>query len=70
MILSMNTEKQVRIIYTNWRGETAERTIEPIEIWYGSTEWHPEEQWLLKAIDVAKKAERDFAVKAIQKWLG
>jgi len=49
------------IIYTNWRGETAERTILPLRMWFGSTEWHPEPQWLLTAIDTEKNAERDFA---------
>jgi hypothetical protein len=37
----------------------------PLAPWYGSTEWHPEPQWLLKARDVAKGAERDFAIKDI-----
>jgi hypothetical protein len=49
------------IIYTNWRGETAERSIVPIRPWFGSTEWHPEPQWLLTAFDVEKQAARDFA---------
>lgn len=61
---------QVKIIYTNWRGETAERTIVPIKIWFGSTEWHKEEQWLLRALDTEKQAERDFAIKDIQQWIG
>lgn len=60
----------IRIIYTNWRGETAERSIEPIKIWFGSTEWHKEKQWLLKATDLEKIAERDFALKDIKKWIG
>ncbi len=58
----------VRVVYTNWRGETAERTIVPIEIYWGSTEWHPEEQWLLKVWDVERNAERSYAVKDIKKW--
>lgn len=53
----------VTLTYTNWRGETAERTIIPQGIWFGSTDWHPEPQWLLKAIDTEKGAERDFALK-------
>ena len=53
--------KPLTIVYTNWRGETAERRILPTGIWFGSTEWHPEPQWLVKAIDVEKNAERDFA---------
>lgn len=64
----MKTTKTVKIIYTNYRDETAERVIEPISIWFGSTEWHKEEQWLLKAIDIEKNAERDFALKDIKKW--
>ncbi|WP_169194977.1 Lar family restriction alleviation protein [Devosia sp. MC1541] len=55
----------VLIGYTNWRGEYSEREIVPISPWYGSTEWHPEPQWLLKGWDVAKGAERDFAIKDI-----
>ena len=55
--------------YTNWEGKTAVRKIQPIEIWYGKTEWHPEEQWFLKAIDVEKDVERNFALKDIIKFL-
>lgn len=55
--------------YTNWEGKNAIRKIQPIEIWYGKTKWHPEEQWLLKAIDVEKNAERDFALKDIIKFV-
>lgn len=53
----------VTLTYTNWRGETAERTILPQRVWFGATDWHPEPQWLLAAIDVEKGAERDFALK-------
>lgn len=53
----------VTLTYTNWRGETNERAIKPLRIWFGSTEWHPEPQWLLTAIDKDKDAERDFALK-------
>lgn len=48
--------------YKNWRGVTAIRNVRPIAIWYGSTEYHPEPQWLMTAFDVDKSAERDFAV--------
>ena len=50
----MNKKTEVSIQYTNWRGETAIRRIIPLEIWLGSTEWHKEKQWLLKATDVEK----------------
>lgn len=53
----------VTLTYTNWRGETAERTITPKRIWFGSTYWHPEPQWLLTAFDAEKQADRDFALR-------
>lgn len=66
--MEKDSKKVVKITYTNYKGETAERTIIPIELWFGSTEYHPEEQWLLKAFDLEKKAERNFAVKDIRSW--
>lgn len=64
-----NPNQSVRIIYTNWRDETAERRIEPVRIWFGSTEWHKDPQWLLQAKDLEKNVLRDFALKDISKWL-
>jgi predicted DNA-binding transcriptional regulator YafY len=55
--------------YTNWEGEEAVRKVVPIKIWYGKTEFHPKEQWFLKAMDIEKNEERDFAVKDIIKFL-
>lgn len=51
--------------YTNWQGQTAVRTVMPIKIWYGHTEYHPTDRWLLKATDLNKNAERDFAIEDI-----
>jgi hypothetical protein len=59
----------VTVIYTNYRGETALRTIVPRRIWFGSTEWHPQAGWLLEAFDLEKQAERSFAMKDIRVWL-
>lgn len=62
-------EKQkVTINYTNWEGKTADRSILPLRIWYGSTNWHLKEQWLLKALDLDKNEERDFALQDIHSW--
>lgn len=55
----------LRILYTNWKGETSIRNIIPQEIYFGSTEWHKEEQWLLQAIDADKDAMRTFAMSEI-----
>ncbi|WP_336801693.1 hypothetical protein [Kaistia sp. MMO-174] len=55
-------EPPLEILYTNWRGESHLRTIIPRGVWYGATEWHPEPQWLLRAFDIEKQADRDFAM--------
>jgi predicted DNA-binding transcriptional regulator YafY len=54
-----------KIDYTNYKGERSVRTIRPICIWFGSTEYHKEPQFLLNALDVDKNEERDFAMKDI-----
>lgn len=59
------TPRTIVIDYTNHRGETATRTIEPCYLWWGATEWHPQEQWLLHAWDYEKDAPRDFAFNGI-----
>lgn len=51
------------LTYTNWRGETSDRELHLVRIWWGETEWHPEPQLLLSAFDYEKNAYRDFAVK-------
>ncbi len=63
---SVDDTRILEISYTNYRGETAERSILPQRVWFGSTDWHPEPQWLLDAIDVDKCAERSFALRDIR----
>ncbi len=60
--------KEVNILYTNWKGETRQRKILPISIEFKSTPWHKEEQWILNALDIEKNEERNFAMKDIKKW--
>lgn len=64
----MDTEKIVYILYTNYRGETTTRRIIPDKIWFGKTDWHPENQWILDAFDVDKNANRSFSLKDIKSW--
>lgn len=54
--------ESVTFTYRNWRGEVAERRVRIIGIRFGSTEWHPEPQLLLRAFDIDKGEEREFAV--------
>lgn len=60
--------KVVSIVYTNYRGETARREIIPQRVWFGATQWHPEEQWLLDAFDIEKKSPRSFALRDIRSY--
>jgi hypothetical protein len=52
----------VRVRYTNWRGETADRAISPVKVWFGTTEFHPSEAWLLHCYDHGKTDWRDYAL--------
>jgi predicted DNA-binding transcriptional regulator YafY len=67
---SMDRRKAIKIVYKNYRGETALREVLPQRVWFGATEWHPEEQWLLEAIDLDKGAPRSFALRDIQSYAG
>ncbi len=58
----------IKLIYKNWRGEVAERTIIPLSIFLGKTEFHKEEQWLMRVYDLDKKDYRDYALKDVQDW--
>ena len=63
----------LRFRYRNHRGQVGERAvlIAPLmpSMWFGSTEFHPEPQWLLHAYDLDKTAYRDYAVRDILEWL-
>lgn len=57
-----NSEQPFSGWYKNYEGRVEWRTILPIELWYGSTDWHPAEQWFVKAYDPTRDAQRDFAL--------
>lgn len=60
--------KVVEFTYTNYRGVTEVRRVVPINIWHGTTEWHPRKQWFLHAWDLDRQAARDFTWADIQGW--
>ncbi len=64
----MGTEQKVKILYTNWKGETAYRNIIPKSIEFKSTQWYKQEQWILNAYDMDKQADRGFAINDIKEW--
>lgn len=46
---ALEEQKALRFGYTNWRGEYAIREAIPLGIEWGSTDWHPQEGWLMRA---------------------
>lgn len=66
--MNFSDNQKVKILYKNWKGVTSYRNIVPKSVEFKSTEWHPEEQWILNAFDIDKQADRAFAVKDIKEW--
>ncbi len=60
--------RRVTVTYTNHRGETRDRLIEPYTIRFGKTDHHPEPQWLLTCWDFEKQADRSYALKNVSNW--
>ena len=61
-------DELVELDYVNYRGEQAVRLVRPISIWFGKTDWHPGEQWILEAFDLDRQAQRSFALKDVSAW--
>jgi hypothetical protein magn03005560 len=64
----MDNNQIITMVYTNYKGKTAVRRVLPKEIFFGHTDWHSEEQWLMTAYDIDKEADRTFAMKDIKAW--
>ncbi len=58
----------IKVKYTNYRGETAIRTIIPGECRWGTSEYHKEEQWLMRVFDVDRNDYREYALQDIEEW--
>ncbi len=63
-----NSADEVTFTYTNYKGVTAKRRVRPIKLKFGSTEFHPKQQWLLDAWDCDKRSYRTFAMADIREW--
>lgn len=61
-------EREAYILYTNHRGEKSWRHIDNLSVYFGTTEWHRDPQYLLLARDLDKNENRSFAMKNIHEW--
>lgn len=59
----------LEIKYKNWKGEISNRIIIPHKIWFGGSDYHKEIQWFMKAYDIDKCDNRDFAIKDIIEFM-
>ncbi|MCM3387261.1 hypothetical protein M3649_03830 [Ureibacillus chungkukjangi] len=62
-LLEVTFHDWIEFDYVNWRGEKGHRRTEVNMLYFGSTEYHPEEQWLLDGFDLDKSDFRTFAMK-------
>jgi predicted DNA-binding transcriptional regulator YafY len=62
--------KEVWIDYTNHRGERAWRHILPMStpLLFENSQWHPDTQWVMEAIDLDRNVMRDFALASVHQW--
>lgn len=66
--IKIKKEEIVKLRYKNWKGEVKVRTVWPMRIWYGSTEYHKDPQWLMKVYDMDKEDYRDYALRDVEEW--
>jgi predicted DNA-binding transcriptional regulator YafY len=62
-MFKVRTEDFIEFDYVNWKGKKGHRIVEVLGFVYGTTEFHKEEQWLLRGFDMDKDDFRVFALK-------
>lgn len=56
---------RLKFDYVNYKGETEERDVIFKGLDYGDNEWYPERQWFMRCHDIARDADRSFALAKI-----
>ena len=59
----------IKVKYKNYQGEIGIRNIIPQNVYYGSTEFHKTDQWLMDVWDVEKDAQRTYAMLDIMEFI-
>jgi len=57
-----DAEPTMQFTYKNHRGDIALRTVTSVTVFHGTTEYYPEPQWLMRAMDQDRGEERVFAM--------
>jgi len=67
--MNLKYSNEVIIDYTNWKGVRRPRRILPMGIKLAHNEYHPEEQWLLEAMDLEDGyTVKTFSLKDVHSW--
>jgi predicted DNA-binding transcriptional regulator YafY len=61
--VASSQQQPLKFKYQNWKGKVGTRNVIPIRIYWGHTDHHIEDQWLMEAYDLDKLATRTFAMK-------
>ncbi len=56
----------VYIVVSDSVGNRVRRRVVPDRIWFGHTDWFPEPQWLLDAIDVERGTIRSYPMRHLE----
>jgi hypothetical protein len=59
----IETSSEIEFDYINWKGIKSKRKALVMSFWFGSNEWHKEEQWLMKGCDLDKNETRIYAMR-------
>lgn len=59
----VNLLSDIQFDYVNYKGIKGKRDVKVWNIYFGSTDFHTESQWLMKAWDYDKQDIRIFAMK-------
>lgn len=62
-ILELTHSTIIEFDYVNWKSIKGKRVVKILGFYYGSSEYHKEPQWLLRAKDLDKGEERIFAMR-------
>lgn len=58
--------RALEMSYVNYRGEIRQRFVTPLgPIYWGSNEWHTDEQWLFDVYDHERRGGRTFALRGV-----
>jgi predicted DNA-binding transcriptional regulator YafY len=60
--LAFEGGQAIRFRYTDWQGITGHKEVEAEAVWWGTTNYYPDAQWLLSGWDRSRNVPRDFAL--------